>query len=158
MYKNYRGDMKLKVAANKLGISERTLIRYETEEVPVPCEIVIQMSKIYKNPKILPDHCSLKCEIGQIIYQYLDQHELGVSVLRLIKELDDVVKNKNRLIEIAYDGKIERHELPVWIQIHKELRELKKAIAELEQVVAFEEIYGLMLDTKKEPVLATQAL
>jgi len=150
--------MLVKVAARKLGISDRTLLRYETEESPVPNEVAISMARVYGAPKILPDHCSLKCEIGQIIHQYLDKHDLGISVLRLLKELDDVVKTKNCLIEIAYDGKIDENEMPKWIIIRKELAELKKAIAELEQLVSFEKIPNYALEIKNEPVIATQAL
>jgi transcriptional regulator with XRE-family HTH domain len=157
MYKEYRGDMKLKLAAKRLGISERTLLRYESGEAPVPCDVAVNMAKIYRTPKLLADHCSLKCEIGQIIHQYLDKHDLGVSVLRLLKELEDVVKTKSDLIEIASDGKIDEKERPQWLIIHKELAELKKSIGELEQLV-FSENIDYVLSTKKEPVFAAQIL
>lgn len=158
MYKTYR-NTPIKIAALKLGVSERTLNRYESEG-NVPPDIVLSMAEVYGDKKIINDHCSMNCPIGRQFHLQIEHKELPATVLELLKELTDVKKLTEMLMDIAYDGVIDQDEQRDFDRIILELTELERAIKQIKLHISKNKHSMLVakLRTKKEPVLATQAL
>ncbi|KJS23126.1 MAG: hypothetical protein VR72_02870 [Clostridiaceae bacterium BRH_c20a] len=158
MYKGYR-NMQTKVAAVKLGIHERTLNRYESEG-NVPPGIVLMMAQVYGDKKIIHDHCANMCPIGRQFHLRLEHKALPETVLELLKELTDVKKLTDNLMDITYDGVIDQDEQKDFDRIVKELTQLERAIKQIKLHISKSRHISLVAEmrTKKEPVLATQAL
>ena len=84
--------------------------RIENEKVnPYPEEILLMAEK-YKRPSLCNYYCSQQCPIGQQYVPEIEIKELSAIVLEMLASLNAVNKEKDRLIEIAADGKIDQEQ------------------------------------------------
>jgi len=114
-----------------LPFEKSTLDRIESNKrTPEPYE-VLAMSEVYGRPQLILHYCSNECPIGRKYSNHVKEKCLTESVLSLIKELNDVKRMKERLIEIAADGQIDAEEKPDWDCIMKELDDLAREIETL---------------------------
>lgn len=118
-------------AAHRCFIGARTLADYETGRTIAPPEVVMKMSEVYGEPELTADYCAKICPIGQVLAHSLDRSEFAISVLRLLKEFDDVKKLLNDLTRIAADGQVNAHEMDEFKEIMREMIELERQIEEL---------------------------
>ena len=92
-------------------ISPERLEKIENERSdPHPDEVLL-MSQKYKKPSLCNHYCANQCPIGQQYVPEVQVKELSSIVLEMLASLNAVHKQKDRLIEIAADGKI--HLLPL---------------------------------------------
>lgn len=118
-------------AAHRLYIGTRTLADYESGRTIAPPDVVMRMATVYQEPELPADYCSKICPIGQVLAHSLERSEFAVTVLRVLKEFADVERLKEKLVCIAADGELHRHEVDEFETIMKELVELEKQIQEL---------------------------
>ena len=118
-------------AAHRLYIGSRTLADYESGRTVAPPDVVMRMAEVYQEPALTADYCAKICPIGQILAHSLDRSEFAISVLRLLKEFDDVKKLLNDLTRIAADGQVNAHEMDEFKEIMREMIELERQIEEL---------------------------
>ena len=118
-------------AAHRLHVGSRTLASYELGETLAPPDVVMGMSRVYDDPTLPADYCAILCPIGQVLAHSLDRSEFAISVLRLLKEFDDVKKLLNDLTRIAADGQVNAHEMDEFKEIMREMIELERQIEEL---------------------------
>lgn len=118
-------------AAHRCFIGARTLADYESGRTIAPPEVVMKMSEVYGEPELTADYCAKICPIGQVLAHSLDRSEFAISVLRLLKEFDDVKKLLNDLTRIAADGQVNAHEMDEFKEIMREMIELERQIEEL---------------------------
>lgn len=114
-------------AAELLNMSVSTLSDYElgiTKSIPV--ESVVRMADLYNAPELRNHYCTHDCPIGRTDVAPVKLEELD----RLVMELQGCLKcagvDREDLLEIAADGKIDDSEKP---QLQQILRDLD-AIAE----------------------------
>ena len=87
-------------------ISPERLEKIENERsAPHPDEVLL-MSQKYRKPSLCNHYCSTECPIGQQYVPQVQVKELSAIVLEMLASLNAVQKQKDRLIEIAADGKI----------------------------------------------------
>ena len=118
-------------AAHHLYIGTRTLADYESGRTVAPPDVVMRMAEVYRQPELTADYCAKVCPIGQVLAHSLDRSEFAISVLRLLKEFDDVKKLLNDLTRIAADGQVNAHEMDEFREIMREMIELERQIGEL---------------------------
>ena len=118
-------------AAHRLYVGTRTLADYELGRTIAPPDVVMRMSEVYGEPELTADYCAKICPIGQVLAHSLDRSEFAISVLRLLKEFDDVKKLLNDLTRIAADGQVNAHEMDEFKEIMREMIELERQIEEL---------------------------
>lgn len=118
-------------AAHRLYIGSRTLADYESGRTVAPPDVVMRMAEVYGEPALTADYCAKVCPIGQVLAHSLDRSEFAISVLRLLKEFDDVKKLLNNLTRIASNGQVNAHELDEFKEIMREMIELERQIEEL---------------------------
>ena len=106
--------------------------RIENEKVnPYPEEILLMAEK-YKRPSLCNYYCSQQCPIGQQYVPEIEIKELSAIVLEMLASLNAVNKEKDRLIEIAADGKIDQEEVEDFIRIQEELERISIAVETLQ--------------------------
>ena len=112
-------------------ISADRIEKIESEKsLPHPEEI-LAMAAGYKNPSLCNYFCSHECPIGQEYVPEVVPKELSQITLEMIATLNSIDRNKNRLIEITVDGKVNDDELPDFIEIKNELDKMALTIDSL---------------------------
>ena len=86
-------------------ISPERLEKIENERSdPHPDEVLL-MSQKYRKPSLCNHYCANQCPIGRQYVPEVQVKELSSIVLEMLASLNSVQKQKDRLIEIAADGK-----------------------------------------------------
>ena len=120
-------------ASELLGtIPPERIERIENEKVnPYPEEILLMAEK-YKRPSLCNYYCSQQCPIGQQYVPEIEIKELSAIVLEMLASLNAVNKRKDRLIEIAADGKIDQEEIDDFVYIQEELERISITVETLQ--------------------------
>jgi len=106
--------------------------RIENEKVnPYPEEILVMAEK-YKSPSLCNYYCSQHCPIGQQYVPEVEVKELSSIVLEMLAALNAIDKEKDRLIEIAADGNVDKDEIDDFIFIQKELERISITVETLQ--------------------------
>ena len=152
MYKAARNKAGLsaEAASFRLHIGRRTLINYEGGSSTIPPEVVLKMAEEYEQPSLCAKHCSKNCPIGQKFAQDVEEKELEVAVLRLLKNHTDVRLIRDRLTEIAEDGIIDSEEMPDFENIMEELLGLERSIMAMKLLAAKVLPLDKMIQREKE--------
>ena len=114
------------------AISPERLEKIENERSePHPDEVLL-LSQRYKKPSLCNYYCSNQCPIGQEYVPEVQVKELSSIVLEMLASLNSVHKQKDRLIEIAADGKISADEIDDFIAIQEELERISITVETLQ--------------------------
>ena len=106
--------------------------RIENEKVsPYPEEILVMAEK-YKRPSLCNYYCSQHCPIGQQYVPEVEVKELSSIVLEMLAALNAINKEKDRLVEIAADGRIDNDEIDDFIFIQEELERISITVETLQ--------------------------
>ena len=138
-------------AATKLEfISSDRIEKIENEKsYPHPDEI-LAMADCYKNPLLCNYYCSHECPIGQEYVPAVVAKDLSVITLEMLSTLNTLTREKDRLIDIAADGKVTGDEIPDFLKIKENLDHMSLAIDSLklwmEQTIASGEIERKLLN------------
>lgn len=109
-------------------VSESRLNRIESgETVPYPGEI-IAMSQIYGEPNLPNIYCANDCPLGKEYVTQVEYKSLPVITLEVLNLLNNLTKQKDRLIEITVDGTISSDEINDFKEIRKRLEQMSMAI------------------------------
>ena len=114
------------------SITPERIEKIESEKsLPHPDE-VLTMAEKYKRPSLCNHYCSTQCPIGQQYVPEIEIKELSSIVLEMLASLNSVSKEKDRLIEIAADGKIDVEEIDDFIYIQEELERISITVETLQ--------------------------
>jgi len=114
------------------AISPERLEKIENERSePHPDEVLL-MSQKYRKPSLCNHYCSNQCPIGRQYVPEVQVKELSSIVLEMLASLNAVQKQKDRLIEIAADGKIAGDEIDDFIYIQQELERISITVETLQ--------------------------
>jgi transcriptional regulator with XRE-family HTH domain len=129
IYKNARraAGLTQEQAAEHLYISVRSLAEYEAGRTIPACNTVCRMIETFNTPWLAYEHLRHSSEVGQKYLPEVNLTDLAKSVLRLQKELQDVVEANPNLVAVACDGVIHPNEEEVWKQVSKEVMEMVAA-------------------------------
>ena len=113
-------------------ISPERLEKIENERSePHPDEVLL-MSRKYRKPSLCNYYCANECPIGQQYVPEVQVRELSSIVLEMLASLNTVHKQKDRLIEIAADGRISGEEIDDFIYIQEELERISITVETLQ--------------------------
>jgi len=114
------------------AISPERLEKIENERSePHPDEVLL-MSQKYRKPSLCNHYCSNQCPIGRQYVPEVQVKELSSIVLEMLASLNAVHRQKDRLIEIAADGKISGEEIDDFIFIQNELERISITVETLQ--------------------------
>ena len=119
-------------AAEKLEfISSDRIEKIESEKsLPHPDEI-LAMADCYKNPALCNYYCSHECPIGQEYIPEVAAKDLSVITLEMLSTLNTLAKEKDRMIDIAADGKVTEDEISDFLRIKENLECMSLTIESL---------------------------
>lgn len=110
-----------KASEQMVYISDDRIEKIESEKLLAHPDDVLAMAECYKKPYLTNYYCSNECPIGQKYVPELKEKELSQITLELVNALNQLEKEKARLIEIAVDGKITSDEKHDFERIHENL-------------------------------------
>lgn len=117
-----------KASEQMVYISADRIEKIESEKsFPHPDEI-LAMSKCYKTPDLCNYFCSHECPIGQEHIPEVRVKTLSQTVLELLASLNDMERERNRLIEITVDGEISQDEYEDFAALQKKLKKISVSI------------------------------
>lgn len=94
-------------------------------------EEILKMAEVYKRADLANYYCTHECPIGKKYVPEVEVKDLSQITLEMLATLNELEKQKNRLIEITVDGKIENDEKRDFDKIKKQLDEMSKTIQSL---------------------------
>ena len=114
------------------SVSDSRLFKIENDEtIPYP-EEVYAMANAYKAPSLCNYYCANDCPLGQAYVPQVQVKELPIITLEMLAILNRLVKEKDRLIEITVDGKLDSEELSDFKKIRSELEKMSMTIDSLQ--------------------------
>lgn len=103
----------------------------------MPVDLVVRMADLYRAPELLNHFCIEQCPIGPhraISEKILPVERVTVKLLKKLR-VDQIDNIRERLVDIAEDGKITKDEESDMKEINDYLHSLSKTISELELIV-----------------------
>lgn len=121
-------------AAEMLGMSVSSVADAELGLTKcMPVDKAVLMADLYKAPHLLNHYCLNECPIGCrhcISEEVCDLDRITVKLLKNLK-VDDLENVKDKMLEIAEDGRITEDEKPELKEILDYLESLAKTVSEL---------------------------
>lgn len=127
-------------ASERINSSTRSLADYETGKTIPGDDIVCLMIEVYGAPWLAYKHLQMSSKVGQKHLPDIEITDLPKSVLRFQKEVNDLGKVNDDMVEVACDGRIDEDEMHRWQKTKKEVKEVIKAGFEL--LFARQEVQG----------------
>ena len=127
-----KAEMTRAQASETTFISESRIEKIENGKIDPHPEDVYQMSKAYGDPGLCNYYCSQVCQIGQEYVPAIQVKDLSQITIEILASLNALNKEKDRLIEIVADGKIEGHELEDFAAIQEQLEHLALTVDSLQ--------------------------
>lgn len=121
-------------AAEKLEwITDSRIEKIENDRVCVTPEEVVAMQRVYKRPTLCSWYCANACAIGREGgVREAEEKSLSEAVLEILAAINTLDKQKERLIEITCDGKIDDdEELRDFVAISKQLERIQTVAGSL---------------------------
>lgn len=121
-------------AADRLGMSPSAVADTELGQSKcMPPDKAVLMADLYKAPHLLNHYCLHECPIGKdrpVSEEVVPIERVTVKILKGMKlnRLDDI---KDRLLDIAADGKVSEDEIDDLLEITSYLEDVAKSISEL---------------------------
>ena len=118
-------------AAELTYIGEDRIRRIENGSRPVPREVEL-MAKAYQVSSLCNHYCTHECELGKDRVPMVKSKSLPEITLEMLAILNKLSNEKERLIEIAYDGEITDDETEDFRALQEKLSAMAAIIASLQ--------------------------
>ena len=113
-------------------ISPERIERIENEKSDPNPDEVLQMADKYKLPRLCNHYCSNQCPIGREYVPEIKVKELSQITLELLASINAMNANRERLIEITVNGRIDDAEIEDFIRIQEELERISVTVETLQ--------------------------
>ena len=115
-------------ASERLGfISADRIYRIENGSLPDP-EEVLQMAESYQDISLCNYYCAHECRIGQEYVPEVQIKDLPQITVEMLATLNNLNRDKDRLLEIAVDGMVSADEIPDFLSIQDSLEKMSITI------------------------------
>ena len=114
------------------SVSAERIEKIENEKTLAYPEEILCMSEGYNEPKLCNYYCANQCPIGQKYVPEIKSEGFAQIVLELLACLNSIDKHKERIIEIASDGRVRNDELADYIHIQQELERISVTVESLQ--------------------------
>lgn len=109
-------------------VSESRIEKIESETLYPQPDDVVAMARAYKKPELCNYYCSNQCAIGKEQIPEVKVSSLSEVVLGLLSSLNTLDRQKDRLIDITADGRIDEYELEDFAKIKVQLEQLSMTV------------------------------
>lgn len=125
-------DLTREKAADMIpGFSPERIEKIENGRIQVQPDDVMLMAEYYKQPSLCNYYCSQECPIGQKHVPKLESKELVQITVETLNALNQLQKDKDRLLEISEDGQIRPDEVEDFIPIMETLDKIMVSVSTL---------------------------
>ncbi|MBP2657269.1 MAG: hypothetical protein H6Q69_301 [Firmicutes bacterium] len=128
-----KAKLSLEVAGPALGMDRRTLSKMENGHNMPPRELftILNMAGVYTQPELPLKFCSTMCPIGKYQGLCIEQRDLSSATLLTVSKLRQAQDERDMLIDIVSDGKIDSSEQPMFDRIMGSFKDVQHAIQSL---------------------------
>ena len=114
------------------GFSPERIEKIENERMQIRPDDVKLMAEYYKAPGLCNYYCSQECPIGKGRTPRVESRELVQIAVETINGVNRLNRVKDRLLEIAEDGKISPDEYEDFSEIRETLEKLQVSVSTLQ--------------------------
>ena len=105
-------------------VSESRIKKIESEKSEPHPDEILAMADAYKKPALCNFYCSTKCPLGQEYIPHVEVKDLSQITLEMLATLNNLNKEKDRMIEITADGVISEDEMEDFTRIKNQLSQI----------------------------------
>ena len=136
VYQQAREDVNMTRAAASDAtdglLSESRIEKIENGSLNARPEDVVLMADIYNKPELCNYFCTKECRIGKkYVPEVTTVHNLPQITMTLLSSLNTLNRERDRIIDITADGKIEEDEREDFEKFQQHLSEMSLAIEAL---------------------------
>ena len=113
-------------------VSESRIENIESEKSEPHPDEIMAMAQAYKKPSLCNYYCSTQCPLGQERIAHVEIKDLSQITLEMLATLNNLNKEKDRLIEITADGVISNDEMEDFSRIKHQLSQIARTADSLQ--------------------------
>ncbi|MBR6280922.1 MAG: helix-turn-helix domain-containing protein [Lachnospiraceae bacterium] len=113
-------------------VSESRIEKIESEKSEPHPDEIMAMAQAYKKPSLCNYNCSTQCPLGQERIAHVEIKDLSQITLEMLATLNNLNKEKDRLIEITADGVISNDEMADFSRIKHQLSQIARTADSLQ--------------------------
>ena len=129
--REHAGLTREKAAEKLIYISDDRIEKLENEKLFPHPEEVMTMAEAYRDARLPNYYCTHECPIGKKYIPELELRDLSGITIEVVDAINQLNKEKDRLIEIAVDGRISDDEQADFSVIKEELERIARAVQTL---------------------------
>ena len=114
------------------GFSPERIEKIENGRTQIQPEDVLLMAEYYKTPSLCNHYCAYECPIGQIHAIRTESKQLGQIAVETLNALNQMNRNKDRLLEIVEDGQVRPDEYRNFVEIKAVLDKIARSVSNLQ--------------------------
>ena len=132
-----RAQLTREAAAERMVfLTSARIEKIESERSAPHPEEVLAMAEAYGDPMLRNTYCTRECPIGRKYAPRAEEKSISQITLDMVVTLNDLMRDRDRLMEITVDGAISDEEQKDFRKIRENLERLSSAIESLKLWVA----------------------
>jgi len=132
------------------GFSPERLEKIENERIRIQPDDVMLLAEYYKAPILCNHYCTNECPIGEVHAVRAEPKELAQIAIETLNAVNQMNRNRDRLLEIVEDGQVRPDEYEDFVQIKQVLDKIAVSVANLQLWVNEQIAEGKLADPKEE--------
>ena len=114
------------------GFSPERIEKIENGRTQIQPEDVMLLAEYYKKPSLRNYYCVNECPIGRVHALKAEPKELAQIAIETLNVLNQMNKNKDRLLEIVEDGEVQADEYADFAEIKATLDRIALSVSNLQ--------------------------
>ena len=112
-------------------VTDSRIEKIENEKTTAAPEEVMAMAQAYARPELCNHYCTHECAIGRVWVPEIREKPIEAIVLEMLDTLNNLEKDRNRLIEITSDGVIHDDQIEDFVRIRAQLWRMRAVVDSL---------------------------
>ncbi len=114
------------------GFSPERIEKIENGRTQIQPEDVMLLAEYYKMPSLRNYYCTNECPIGQLRELPTESKELAQIAVETLNAVNRLSRNKDRLLEIVEDGRVQKDEYADFLEIKSTLDKIALSVSSLQ--------------------------
>lgn len=114
------------------GFSPERIEKIENGRTQIQPEDALLLAKYYRAPSLINHYCCEECPIGQVHAVRTESKELAQIAVETLSAVNRLNRIKDRLLEIAEDGRVRADEYSDFTEIKNALDRVARSVSNLQ--------------------------
>ena len=114
------------------GFSPERIEKIENGRTQIQPEDAILLAEYYRAPALLNHYCCEECPIGQVHAVRTESKQLAQIAVETLNAVNKLNRSKDRLLEIAEDGRVRQDEYEDFVEIKGALDRIVQSVSNLQ--------------------------